>query len=225
MLQPAQRRGLAEEAADRVREEIFAGRIAPGSALREVELAASLQVSRGSVREGLTMLEREGLVRSVWHKGTRVIDLTEEDVEEVYAVRAALDRLAATTAATRATDEQLAELDRLVAEMATENDGLRLLPLDLAFHEVIYQAAGNRRLLEAWHAVRSQVRLFQSHRIRFDQERYRARVVDEHRELAELLRAGDVARLAEVAEVAEEHVHSARRALITGLSNRPPAAT
>lgn len=222
MLQPAQRRGLAEEAADRVREEIFAGRIPPGSALREVELAASLQVSRGSVREGLAMLEREGLVRSVWHKGTRVIELTEEDVEEVYAVRAALDRLAATTAATKATPEQLGELDRLVEDMAAERDALRLLRLDLAFHEVVYRAAGNRRLLEAWHAVRSQVRLFQSHRIRFEQSEYRARVAGEHRELARLLRAGDAARLA---DVAEEHVHSARRALLEGLTRRPHAAT
>lgn len=219
MLQPAQRRGLADEAADRIREEIFAGRFAPGSALREVELAASLQVSRGSVREGLAALEREGLVQSVWHKGTRVIELTANDVEEVYAVRAALDRLAATTAASRATAEHLDELDRLVAAMAAESEGSRLLPLDIAFHEMIYAAADNRRLLEAWHAVRSQVYLFQAHRIRLGHDQYRANVVDEHRELARLLRSGDLARLA---EVAEEHVHSARRALVTGLARPAP---
>ncbi|KAA9158552.1 GntR family transcriptional regulator [Amycolatopsis acidicola] len=213
MVRPARRRGLAEEAADRIREEILSGRVPPGSALREVELAASLEVSRGSVREGLALLEREGLVRSVWHKGTRVIELTEADVEEVYAVRAALDRLAAVTAAGRG--ENLDELDRLVAAMAEENDGTRLLSLDLDFHEAVYRAAGNRRLLEAWHAVRSQVYLFQSHRIRYGHEHYAARVVHEHRELAELIRAGDTERLA---AVAEEHVHSARRALLQGLA-------
>src|SRR5262245_60352579 len=152
MMQPAQRRGLAEEAADRIREEIFTGRVPPGSALREVELAASLEVSRGSVREGLAQLEREGLVRSVWHKGTRVIELTEADVEEVYAVRAALDRLAATTAAAHGSAEDFDELDALVAEMAAERDGTRLLSLDIDFHEIVYRAAGNRRLLEAWRA-------------------------------------------------------------------------
>ncbi|HVV11945.1 GntR family transcriptional regulator [Amycolatopsis sp.] len=215
MVRPAQRRGLAEEAADRVREEIFSGRIPPGSALREVELAASLEVSRGSVREGLALLQREGLVRSVWHKGTRVIELTEADVEEVYAVRAALDRLAATTAAGHAADEDLDKLDRLVGAMTAEDDGPRLLALDIDFHEVVYRAAGNRRLLEAWHAVRSQVYLFQSHRIRLGHDRYQARVAHEHRELAELIRAGDTERLA---SVAEEHVHSARRALLQGLA-------
>lgn len=217
-MQPAQRRGLAEEAADRIREEILSGRVEPGSALREVELAALLQVSRGSVREGLAVLEREGLVRSVWHKGTHVIGLTETDVEEVYAVRAALDRLAAVTAATRATAEQLDELDGLVAKMAEETDAERVLALDLEFHELIYQAAANRRLLEAWRAVRWQVHLFQSHRIRLGRDRYRARAWSEHKELATLIRAGNTARLA---EVAEEHVHSARRALIEKLSGPP----
>jgi DNA-binding GntR family transcriptional regulator len=216
MLRPATRRGLGDEAAEAIREEIFSGRFPPGCALRELELAASLEVSRGSVREGLAVLEREGLVQSVWHKGTRVIDLTESDIRELYAVRAALDRLAATTAARHASPEQLDELDRLVRTMAAEIDGpgQRLLSLDIEFHEVIYLAAGNRRLLDAWHAVRSQVYLFQSHRIRLGTEHYRARVVEEHRELAALVRAGESDRLA---RLAEEHVHSARDALIAGL--------
>jgi DNA-binding GntR family transcriptional regulator len=219
MLRPAQRRGLADEVADRIREEIFAGRFPPGGALRETDLAASLEVSRGSVREGLATLEREGLVNSVWHRGTRVIELTESDVEEVYAVRAALDRLAATTAANRTGTEWLDELERLVDTMAAEiddgGDGHRLVSLDIEFHDAIYQAAGNSRLSQAWHGVRSQVFLFQSHRIRLGHEHYRARVVDEHRELAELLRAKDSARLA---SVAEDHVHSARRALVASLT-------
>jgi DNA-binding FadR family transcriptional regulator len=99
-----------------------------------------------------------------------------------------------------------------------DGPGTRLLSLDIEFHEVIYLAAGNRRLLEAWHAVRSQVFLFQSHRIRLGHEHYRSRVVEEHRELAALVREGDPDRLA---RVAEEHVHSARDALIGGLRGTP----
>ncbi|GHF62013.1 DNA-binding GntR family transcriptional regulator [Amycolatopsis bartoniae] len=217
-MQPAQRRGLADEAADRIREEILEGRIEPGSPLREVELAELLQVSRGSVREGLAVLEREGLVQSVWHKGTHVIGLTVADVEEVYAVRAALDRLAAVTAAVRATAEQLDELDRLVARMAREIDARQVLALDLEFHELIYQAAANRRLLDAWRAVRWQVHLFQSHRIRLGRDRYRAAAWGEHKRLATLIRSGDVGPLA---DAAEEHAHSARRALIEKLTGPP----
>ncbi|MDI5962148.1 GntR family transcriptional regulator [Streptomyces sp. SL13] len=217
-LPKARLRGLAQEAADLVREAIFAGHFPPGSPLREVELAAALGVSRGSVREGLALLEREGLVRSVWHRGTTVVDITAQDVEEVYAVRAALDRLAATSARRTASEGQLAELDDLVgamsAEIAGEASGPRLLALDIAFHDRIYDAAGNRRLSDAWQAVRSQVHLFQLRRVALGYQHYRARVVDEHRELAALLRSGDPATLA---RRAEEHVHSACRSLLAGL--------
>ncbi|WP_129311529.1 GntR family transcriptional regulator [Streptomyces sp. L2] len=223
-LPKASRRGLAQEAADLLREAILSSHFPPGSQLREVELAGSLGVSRGSVREGLALLQREGLVHSVWHRGTTVIDVTVEDIEEVYTLRAALDRLAATSAQRSAAESQLDELDSLVGAMADEigsaaaddASGARLLALDLAFHDRIYDAAGNRRLTGAWHAVRSQVHLFQLRRIALGHEHYRARVVDEHRELAALLRSDDRETLA---RRAEEHVDSARRSLLAGLSS------
>jgi DNA-binding GntR family transcriptional regulator len=212
------RRGLADAAADRIREAILGGQLAPGAALREVELSAALDVSRGSVREGLSVLEKEGLVRSGWHRGTTVIEVTPGDVREVYAVRAALDRLAAGTARDRADEHQLAGLDALVEAMATEidgpADGRRLLGLDLAFHDAIYEAAGNARLIQAWQALRSQVQLFQLRRITLGYEHYRRRVVPEHRELADLIRTGDRARLA---QIAEEHVLIAQRELLAAL--------
>jgi DNA-binding GntR family transcriptional regulator len=215
----AQRRGLAEEAADRIREAIFAGHFAPGATLREVELAEALDVSRGSVREGLGLLEREGLVHSAWHRGTRVIELTVTDIEEVYSVRAALERLATCTAAENATAAQFDKLDRIVAAMgaaiASGSDGPRLLAMDIEFHDQIYTAAGNSRLLDAWQALRSQVYLFQLSRIRLGDSDYRARLVTEHRELAGLLRQQDTRSLA---RVAEDHVHSARRALVARLA-------
>ncbi|MFI1919667.1 GntR family transcriptional regulator [Nocardia sp. NPDC020380] len=212
------RRGLAHEAADVIRRAIFTGDIAPGAPLREVELAASLGVSRGSVREGLARLEREGLVRSGWHRGTTVIDLTARDVEEVYTLRAALDRVAAVRAQAIAKPDDLARLGDLVEAMATElsgnADGLRLLDLDIAFHDRIYDIADNTRLTHAWHAVRAQVYLFQSRRVALGYEHYRQRVVDEHRELVTLLRSGTPEPLA---RYAEEHVDEARRSLLAQL--------
>ncbi|MEU6389103.1 GntR family transcriptional regulator [Streptomyces sp. NPDC046939] len=217
----AARRGLADEAADLIRAAIFSGHFPPGAALREVELAERLGVSRGSVREGLARLTQEGLVRGGWHRGTTVIEVTAEDVEEVYALRAALDRLAATTARRAAPEEHLAQLDRLVAEMATEiaagGEAHRLVALDIAFHDQIYAAAGNGRLTTAWRTIRSQLHLFHLRRVDAAYDHYRARVIDEHRELAALLRSGDIRTLA---RRAEEHVDSARRSLLAGLPPR-----
>jgi DNA-binding GntR family transcriptional regulator len=214
-LRKADRRGLADEAADRIREAIFAGVFPPGAPVREVELAASLDVSRGSVREGLAVLEREGLVRSAWHRGTRVIDLTARDAEEVYSVRAALEGLASRRAIGRA---DLGALDLMVDEMAGRlaagAASAELLALDMAFHDAVYLAADNSRLLAAWRAVRSQVHLFQLTRIRLGHQDYRAVVVDEHRRIVRLLEAGDAD---EVTRFAEEHVRSALRVLVAQL--------
>ncbi|MFJ3363773.1 GntR family transcriptional regulator [Streptomyces anthocyanicus] len=219
-LPKAPRRGLADEAADLVRAAILSGHFPPGAALREVELAARLEVSRGSVREGLARLEREGLVRGGWHRGTTVIDVTAEDVEEVYTLRAALDRLAATTARRTASPDDLRRLDLTVADMAAETAGAadagRLVALDIAFHDRIYAAADNARLTTAWRTIRSQLHLFQTRRADTGYDHYRARVVDEHRELAALLRSGDHRTLA---RVAEEHVDAARRSLLAALTD------
>ena len=218
ILHRADRRGLADEAADRIRDAIFDGAFEPGSALREVDLAAGLGVSRGSVREGLGRLEREGLIRTAWHRGTRVVDVTPADIEEVYALRAALDRLASVTAHQNAGDRQLADLDRLVADLqsAVDSDagGAVLVRLDLAFHDAVYAAARNSRLTTAWTAIRSQVHLFQLRRVELALDHYRTRVGAEHRQLAELIRDGDPAKLA---QAAESHVHSARRGLLADL--------
>lgn len=218
-LHKADRRGLAEEAADRIRDAIFDCVFPSGSALREVELAEDLGVSRGSVREGLALLEHEGLIRTAWHRGTRVIDIERTDIEEVYALRAALDRLASVTAHQNATDEQFSDIDKQVTELESGVDadagGAELARLDLAFHDAVYYAADNTRLTSAWRAIRSQVQLFQLRRVELALDHYRTRVVSEHRQLAKLIRGGDLTKLAEAAEA---HVHSARRGLLADLS-------
>nr|WP_042194405.1 GntR family transcriptional regulator [Kibdelosporangium sp. MJ126-NF4]CEL21299.1 Transcriptional regulator, GntR family [Kibdelosporangium sp. MJ126-NF4]CTQ96134.1 Transcriptional regulator, GntR family [Kibdelosporangium sp. MJ126-NF4] len=216
MLRPAGRRGLAEEAGDRIRDAIFDGDFPPGAALREVELAAQLDVSRGSVREGLAILEREGLVQSAWHRGTKVIDLTVPDAEEVYSVRAALEGLASRAAIGRVDLAALTALvDTMARRLADGVESAELLALDIEFHDTIYQATRNRRLIEAWSALRSQVYLFQLTRIRLGHDGYRAVVVEEHRQMVNLLERGETHA---VTRFAEEHVHSALRALSEQLS-------
>lgn len=186
---PARRRGLADEVADRIRDAIFDGTYPPGGSLREVELADALGVSRGPVREALLKLEREGLVRGEWHRGTTVTALSEADVAELDSLRAALEQLAVTLVVDRRPD--LAAVDAVVARMGRVADEHEMVRCDLDFHDAVYAAAGHRRLREAWEAIRSQVHLFLLTRIGVESEGYLAGIPAEHRELAEALRAGD----------------------------------
>jgi DNA-binding GntR family transcriptional regulator len=182
---------LADEVADRVRDAIFSGAYAPGTQLRELELSAALDVSRGPVREALLRLEREGLVRSAWHRGATVTELSARDVAELDSLRGVLEQLAVERVVAEASEEQIAGIDRAAERMERAADELALAGLDIAFHDAVYAAAAHRRLEEAWQAIRSQVRLFLLTRISQSAEGYLEHVPGEHRELAAALRARD----------------------------------
>jgi DNA-binding GntR family transcriptional regulator len=188
---PARRRGLADEVADRVREAIFNGAYAPGAQLREVELAAALDVSRGPVREALLRLEREGLVRSAWHRGATVTTLSPQDLAELDSLRSALEPLAVEQVIAHASDEEIAAIEQAAERMARVDDEHEMVRRDIEFHDVVYAAAQHRRLQEAWQAIRSQVHLFLLTRIGLSSDGYLAHIPGEHRELAAALRARD----------------------------------
>ncbi|MDF2823574.1 MAG: hypothetical protein K0R68_982 [Mycobacterium sp.] len=187
---PARRRGLAAEVADNIRDAIFSGTYAPGAPLREVELSASLDVSRGPVREALQLLEREGLVQSVWHRGTVVTSLSADDIVELHTLRGALEELAVTLVV--GSDADLSAVDEAVRAMhqaRTEHDMLRA---DIAFHDAVYAAAGHSRLTVAWQAIRSQVYLLLLTRIGVGAGDYLTLLPAEHQALAEALRSRDI---------------------------------
>jgi DNA-binding GntR family transcriptional regulator len=209
---PVLRRGLADEAARRIRQAIFDGRLTPGSQLREVELAAQLEVSRGPVREAMLQLEREGLVQIRWHRGAHVTMLSAEDATELYSLRDALEGLAVRRVVERATEKEIGALDALVDRMERAGSDHDLLHLDMAFHDAVYAAAGHRRLREAWEAIRSQIHLFLLNRVAVSDD-YRDHVPAEHRALVASLRARDADR---AAAMFAEHLHVAYRRLLAG---------
>jgi DNA-binding GntR family transcriptional regulator len=189
---PARRRGLADEVADRIRDAIFGGAYPPGAQLREVELSTALGVSRGPVREALLRLEREGLVRGEWHRGTTVTTLSPQDVSELDSLRGALDQLAVRQVITHASDEDIAAIEDVARRMARAEDEHELVRLDIAFHDADYAAAAHSRLRDAWQAIRSQVHLFLLTRIGVSSAGYLSGIPEEHRELVAALRARDV---------------------------------
>ena len=188
---PARRRGLADEVADRIRDAIFSGAYPLGAQLRELELAAALEVSRGPVREALLRLEREGLVRSEWHRGATVMTLTGEDIAELDSLRGALERLAVERVVAHASDDDLATVEQAAKRMAHAEDEHTMVRLDIRFHDAVYAATRHRRLLHAWQGIRSQVHLFLLTRIGVSADDYLAHIPEEHDELVEALRARD----------------------------------
>jgi DNA-binding GntR family transcriptional regulator len=188
---PVRRRGLADEVADCIRDAIFTGAYPLGTQLREVELSTDLDVSRGPVREALFRLEREGLVRSEWHRGATVTTLSDDDIAELDSLRGALERLAVERVVTHASDDDIDTVERAAAHMAGARDEHTMVRLDITFHDTVYAATRHTRLNHAWFAIRSQVYLFLLTRIGLGDDDYLSHIPDEHRELAAALRARD----------------------------------
>lgn len=137
-----------ESVVDGVRQLILGGQYAAGDRLGEVELAATLGVSRTPVREALRLLASEGLVEVTPNKGARVVAWSPTELEEIFALRAQVEGLAARRATERITTEALDELERLaVAHADATRTGRdrqldRVYELNGLFHSGIVQAAG-----------------------------------------------------------------------------------
>ncbi len=164
---PARRRVLADEVADAIRDAIFAGRIDPGQRLVEEELASTLNVSRGPVREALVLLTQEGLVHMERHRGATVAQLDRDGVEEIYSLRMALERLAAECICRNAAKADfehiasvLAQFDKLPRPVTRS----MVAALDVAFHDAVFQSAHHDRLYQAWLSLRSQIFLYLVHK-------------------------------------------------------------
>jgi DNA-binding GntR family transcriptional regulator len=131
-----------------LRELIVVGELAPGGPLRQRHLAARLGVSETPIREALRRLESEGLVRFDVHRGATVVEAEQGAIEENYQIRAALESLAASLAAERISDAELAELNELNSRMqATAEDDPQYGELNRRFHFSIYECARSPLLL------------------------------------------------------------------------------
>ena len=137
-------RQLRQWVADRLRTEILEGRRHPGDWLRQESVAREEGVSQTPVREALKQLVAEGLLEHVPYRGIRVVTLSVEDAEDLYASRAVLEPMAARHAATEITPEELKELASLHERMLACEVPARLKEyrdLNRRFHEAIITAS------------------------------------------------------------------------------------
>jgi DNA-binding GntR family transcriptional regulator len=144
----------ADAVAERLRQAILSGEYPPGSRLRQAEIAKRLGVSTTPVREAFVSLSLEGFLVGDPHKGMTVRRPNLTELTELYEIRIALESLAAAKAAERITDEDLAELDRIVRDMravanASGPDAeARHLALNTSFHARIYRVADRPQLAQ-----------------------------------------------------------------------------
>jgi DNA-binding GntR family transcriptional regulator len=164
-----ERQSTPSQITDILEVEILKGALEPGERLREAQLAEAFAVSRNTVREALRVLERKGLIRHIPHRGAEVTKLTEDDVADLYRARAVLERAGAKAAA--GSGEALSPLKDEVEALEAAGragDSRALLDHDFAFHRVLVEQLGSRRLEEQFVALQRELRLALSQLDSFD---------------------------------------------------------
>lgn len=203
-----------------LREAILDGVLESLTWLREEELAKELAVSRTPIREALGRLSVDGLITITAHQGAIVTPLSIEDVLQLFVVRERLEGLAARQAARYRSEQELQELEQIVARMeeAVAQQRLAELPkLNIAFHRAIRHAARNRFLDRFLTQAEQAFRPF-GHKTYEIPGRIDA-VITEHRQILAALKVGDM----EVAEqLAMDHIRRARELRIRMFSEGYP---
>ncbi len=143
-----------------LRQAILRGELKPGERLMEIQLANKLGVSRTPIREAIRKLELEGLVLMIPRKGAEVAEITEKSLRDVLEVRRALEELAVQLACEKITKEEMRELERVAKEfqqVVNSSDITEIAEVDVCFHDIIYTATDNQKLIQLLNNLREQM--------------------------------------------------------------------
>jgi DNA-binding GntR family transcriptional regulator len=197
---------LRERAREAVRAAITSGQYRPGDHLGEVEMAAHLGISRGTVREAMRHLQQEGLLVAGSRGMLRVNSLSIQEVRELFSVRAALEGLAATEiVSSRERDATVETLRQALNGLAeTELDFVARVDADLNFHLLLCRLAGNSMLVQTWRNLEGRIRVAI---MNGGSERAPQMMSwDRHAPIVDAIESGDVA---EVVHVIAQHMAEA----------------
>ena len=143
-----------------LRQAILRGELKPGERLMEIQLANKLGVSRTPIREAIRKLELEGLVLMIPRRGAEVAEITEKSLRDVLEVRAALEELAVDLACDRISPEDIENLKEAAKEFEAALQGgdvTEYAEADVKFHDIIYLATDNQRLIQLLYNLREQM--------------------------------------------------------------------
>ena len=197
---------------------ILKGELKPGERLMEIQLAQRLGVSRTPVREAIRKLELEGLVRMIPRKGAIVAEITIQDLEDVLEVRSALEALAVKDACDHITDEQLRELKLAANEFRHSLDSRDITACanaDMKFHEIIYGATNNRRLLQILNNLREQMYRYRMEYLK-DKSTHKT-LLKEHEAIYSALKNHDKEKAGEAIQV---HIDNQKESIINSIESK-----
>lgn len=208
---------LAEQAYHRLRAAIVRLELAPGDVLREATLRESLGIGRTPIREALQRLAREHFVTVIPRRGMFVSGIEVSELSMLFETRTVLEPYAARLAAARGTETHWSAMQRALdpSEAGADTDADALMAIDRRCHEIMWQAADNRFLLDTldmlyaqsdrlWHLYLADVADM-------------SEAVEQHRTILGLLRARDGDRSA---GLVERHVRAFDAQIRTAVTDR-----
>lgn len=195
-------RALHQDVAGKIREMIRKGVLVRGQRVIEADICQQLGVSRTPLREALRVLESEGLVQLVPHKGVQIRQPSMEEIQEMFEVMAVLEGTCARLTVQKMPAAGWRKLERLHHKLEThyaEGDREKYIVANNDFHALIQELAGNRVLDDIVGRLRDKVALYRHQQIyeqgRFDES------MQEHRDILDALRRRD----AQAAETRMKH--------------------
>jgi len=199
---------LPARVAREIRAAILRGELAPGSHVKQEELAAQLGVSREPVRQALLVLQREGLVHAQPNRRAMVAPLDRQLINDGYGFRETVETTVVATLA-RLPSFDVTPLREIIARgraAVGQGDLSELIHLDMIFHTTMYEAAGNRVIVEVMHGQWSHIRRLLA--MVLGRANYRQKVWDEHEAIVREIAAR---RVAAAKNVTGRHIRQARR--------------
>lgn len=183
---------LTDEIAEIIRNRILKGEYQIGEKIKETKIASELCVSRTPIREAFKLLENEGLIDYVPNRGCFAKGFTKQDIDDIYAVRTALEQIAVERSIDRITEEEIAQLEEqcdLLEFYAKKKDSKKVMELNSSFHEVIYASTQSRFMAQVLRSYKEYID--KTRKSVFYDESYMLAILDEHRQIFDAIKARD----------------------------------
>jgi len=197
-----------------IEEAILSGQLKPRERLIEMDLISRFGVSRTVIREALKRLEAKGLVRTTPYRGAMVADLTVKEIEEIYFVRAELERIAARLVLKHITQKEIQNLKKLSKEVESHlrEKTHQMIEMDSEFHRMIFRACRNSYLYDMIDFLRTK-----AHIVRFNAWSLPHRIEESILEHKMMIKAIEKRDLEELEKLVLQHLRFSKNSYLTQL--------